>query len=181
MKTTAPSVETALPELAYGSVWLVSAVAGDTRDVSPMGIHALTTADAVIHDPGIPSAVLELVQPPRYREAAAPGRAIERSIKLARDGWRVVQLVASNAMERAVECAIRCAERNLPFRIAPGAGEPLNRRAPIGLMLVRQPLPVGRRGIGPVIVLMARPSSEVVRDAEPRQAPLSFSMSGLAG
>ena len=98
MKTTAPSVETALPELAYGSVWLVSAVAGDTRDVSPMGIHALTTADAVIHDPGIPDEMLNLVKLPRYCEAAAPGRAIERSIMLARDGWRVVQLVAGNAM-----------------------------------------------------------------------------------
>ena len=121
------------------------------------------------------------MQPPRYREAAAPGQAIERSIKLAQDGWRVVQLVAGNAMERAVECAIRCAERNLPFRIAPGAGEPLNRRAPIGLMLVRQPLPVGRRGTGPVIVLITHPPFEVGSDAEPRQAPLSFSMSGLAG
>jgi len=181
MKTTAPSVETPLPELAYGSVWLVSAIDGDPRDLSPMGIHALTTADAVIHDPGIPSAVLELVQPPRYREAAAPGQAIERSIKLAQDGWRVVQLVAGNAMERAFECAIRCAERNIPFRIAPAAGEPLKCGAPIGLMLVRQPLPVGRRGTGPVIALMAHPPSEVVRDAEPRQAPLSFSMSGLAG
>ena len=181
MKTTAPSLETASPEFAYGSVWLVGAGDGDPRGLSPASAHALSAADAVIHDPGIHEAILELVKHPRYREAAEPGQAIERSIKLAQDGWRVVQLVAGNIMERAIECAVRFAEHDIPFRIAPGTGESLTDAAPVGLVMVRRALSAGQRGTGPVIVLITNPQSETTGNGEPRRAPLSFSMSGLAG
>jgi len=177
MKTPAPSLENALPEIAYGSVWLVSAGDGDPRHLSMLGVHALGTADAIIHDPGIPDEMLNLVKLPRYCEAAAPGRAIERSIKLARDGWRVVHLVAGNAMERAIECATRFSEQKIPFSIVPTVGERVNCEAPIGLLLVRKPLSVGQIETGTLVVLLAASGS----NAEPRQAPLSFSMSGLAG
>ena len=177
MKTPAPSLENALPEIAYGSVWLVSAGDGDPRHLSPLGAHALSTADAVIHDPGIPDEMLNLVKLPRYCEAAAPGRAIERSVKLAQDGWRVVHLVAGDAMERAVERATRFAEQKIPFSIVPSAGEPVNCEAPIGLFLIRKTLSVGPTETGTLVVLLAASGS----NAEPRLAPLSFSMSGLAG
>jgi siroheme synthase len=176
MNTTASSFE-----IAYGSVWLVSAGAGDSRHLSPPAAHALGAADAVIHDLEIPDEILERVKPPRYREAALPGRAIERSIKLARDGWRVVYLVAGDAMERAIECGTRFAERNIPFRIAPTAGEPLTSRALIGLLLVHKLRPVGGTETGPLFVFVANPQSGSIGDAQQRQAPLSFSMSGLAG
>jgi siroheme synthase len=177
MKTPAPSLENALPEIAYGSVWLVSAGDGDPHHLSPLAAHALGTADAVIHDPGIPVEMLDLVKLPRYREVAAPGRAIERSIKLAQDGWRVAHLVADNEMERTIECVTRFVEQKIPFGIVPAAGEPVNCEAPISLLLVRKPLSVGHTETGTLVVLLAASGS----NAEPRQAPLSFSMSGLAG
>ena len=51
MSTIDPSLEMGLPELAYGSVWLVSAGDRDPRHLSPLAVHSLGTADAVIHDP----------------------------------------------------------------------------------------------------------------------------------
>src|SRR5215469_14736853 len=97
------SLELGPPELSFGSVWLVGAADGDPRHLSPLAVHALSTADAVIHDPGIAQGILDFVQAPRYREAASPAQAIKRVIKLVEDGWRVVLLVKGSAMERAVK------------------------------------------------------------------------------
>jgi uroporphyrin-III C-methyltransferase len=181
MKTTAPSLENALPEIAYGSVWLVSAGDGDPHHLSPLAVHALSTADAVIHDPAVAHEILDLVKPPRYCEAAVADRAIQRSIKLAQDGWRVVRLVEGNLLEHTIACAISFAERNIPFRIAPAIDGPLTGNEPIGLLLVRKPLSVGDGETGTLVLLVAAPQSELTTNAPPRQPPLSFSMSGLAG
>ena len=116
-----------MPELAFGSVWLVSAGDGDPGHLSPLAEHAISTADAAIHDPEIPGEILDLVKPPRYREAAVKERAIERSIKLAQDGWRVAYILGGDAMVRAIECASRFAEHSVPFRVAT-VGEPLTCR-----------------------------------------------------
>ena len=179
MEDLSPDEE--LSELAYGSVWLVGAGVGEPSHLSPLAVHALHTADAVIHDPGIPAKILELVEPARYREAAASSRAIERSVKLAQDGWRVVHLVKDDVMERAVECAISFAEHNIPFRIVPTGDEPLIGKTPIGLLLVRKSMSVGLGETGTLAVLIAAPPSDTATRAEQRQPPLSFSMSGLAG
>ena len=182
MMLTDQSLELRLPELAYGSVWLVGATDGDPRHLSPLAVHALRGADAVIHDLGISKAVLDLVAPPQYREAAAPLQAIQRVIKLAEDGWRVVQLVKGEVMERAVEGAIRCAERNIPFRIVPSAGDAVGNEAPLGLLLVRKTLSVGGADSRPTLVLLiATPQSDAAAGSASRQRPLDFSMSGLAG
>ena len=117
------SLELELPELPYGSVWLIGAGGSNPGHLSPLGLHVLGTADAVIHDPGVSQNLLDLVKPPRYREPCAPGRAIQRAIKLAEDGWRVVHLVKSNTMERTVESAISCAERDIAFRIVPNSSD----------------------------------------------------------
>ena len=175
------SFEERRPELAYGSVWLVSAGDGDPTHLSRSAIQALGTADAVIHDPAVPPRILDLVKPPRYREAASPSAAIKRSTKLALDGWRVAYLVESDAMGRAVECAANFAEHNIPFRIAPTGEEPLTGKMPIGLLLVRKAVPVGRTTAGTLVVLISAPQPETTSNGERRQAPLSFSMSGLAG
>jgi hypothetical protein len=182
MSTKNSSPEMELPNLVYGSVWLVSAHDGDSRHLSPLALHALGTADAVIHDPGVSQALLDLVKPPRYRESAAPRRAIERAIKLAQDGWRVVHLVEGDTMERAVESAMRCDERNVPCRIVPNAGEPLVGDAPLGFLLVRKRLSVG--GADPrsaLVLVVANAHSDAASGIVPRQRPLDFSMSGLAG
>jgi uroporphyrin-III C-methyltransferase len=182
MLSTDRSLESQLPEPPYGSVWLIGGGDSDRRHFSPLAVHALSTADAVIHDPRIPREILDMVKPPRYREFASAGRAIERSIKLAEDGWRVVQLVEGDPIERAVECAVRCAERKIPFRIVPNAGELIGGDAPLGLLMVRQPISVG--GADPqatLILLVAAPHSDTAAGVAPRQRPLDFSMSGLAG
>ena len=69
------------------------------------------------------------------------------------------------------------AEHKILFSIVPSAGEPVNCEAPIGLLLIRKTLSVGHTETGTLVVLLAASGS----NAEPRQAPLSFSMSGLAG
>jgi hypothetical protein len=67
-------------------------------------------------------------------------------------------------------------------RIASNGEEPLSGQRPIGLLLVRKAVPVVRHGeTEMLVVLIAAPESETTSDSEPRQAPLSFSMSGLAG
>ena len=170
-----------MPEFAYGSVWLVNAGDRDPRHLSSLAAYALGTADAVIHDPEIPDEILNLVTPPRYREAAEPGRAIDRVIKLAEDGWRLVYLVTGDAMERAVECAESFAEHDVPFHILPGVDEAVIGAAPVGLVLVRRRLSGGGSDTGALVVLVAASPSALPVDAKRRQPPLSFSMSGLAG
>lgn len=182
MMSTDQSLELRLPELLYGSVWLVGAAGGDPRHLSPLAVHALRSADAVIHDPGISKTVLDLVRPPHYREAAVLLQATERAIKLAENGWRVAQLVNGEVMQRAVESAIRCAERNIPFRIVPNAGDPVANEAPLGLVLVRKALSVGGADPRPTFVLLiATPKSDAAAENVRRQRPLGFSMSGPAG
>ena len=174
------SLESRLPELAYGSVWLVGTADRDPSHLSPLAVHALSTADAVIHDPGIAQEILDLVK--QYREVGSAGRAIERAITLAEDGWRVVQLAESDTMERAVACATRCAERNVPFRVVPNAGEPLGGDALLGLVLVHKPMSVGGADPQPTLVLLiATPRSDAAAGITSRRRPLDFSMSGLAG
>jgi siroheme synthase len=170
-----------LPKLAYGSVRLVSAGDGDPSHLSPLSAHALRTADAMIHDPTIPQKILYLVNPPGYREAAAPERAIERSIKLAQNGWRVVHLVEGNAMERAIKSAASFTQDNIPLHVAPDADEPLIGETQIGFLLVHKPQTAGRTETGALVVLIAVPPSIAAAEAERRQPPLSFSMSGLTG
>jgi len=103
-----------MPELHYGSVWLAGAGDGDLRHLSPLALHALGTADAVIHDHGIARQILDFVQSPRYREVASPEQAIERSIKLAEDGWRIVRLVEGDAVRRRVRHPVCRAQHSVP-------------------------------------------------------------------
>ena len=166
----------------YGSVWLVSAKASDPNRLPWLTRHALGIADAVIHDPGIPAQILDLVPPPRYREAAEPCHAIERSIKLAEDGWRVVWLIASDELECAVEAASRFVERNMPLRIVPDMPKPVATDWPNPLLSICIPVPHGCVDAHtPVALLTPFPRLEAPVNAEQRHAPPGFSMSGLAG
>ena len=85
-------------------------------------------------------------------------------------------------MKRAVEGAMRCAERNIPFRIVPNVGDPVGNEAPLGLLLVRKTLSVGGAASHPTfVVLIATPQSDPAAGNGSRRRPLDFSMSGLAG
>jgi uroporphyrin-III C-methyltransferase len=182
MRQIESSPELELPEFPYGSMWLVGAGDGDPRHLSPLAMRALGTADAVIHDPAVPRRLLDLVKPSHYREAGSLYRAIGRAIQLAEDGWRVVHLVEGNTMERAIECAIRCAEHEIPFRILPSVGEAIGREVPLGLLLVCKS--VSFTGADPrssLVVVVATPDEEAEPRAKQKLPPLGFSMSGLAG
>jgi hypothetical protein len=161
-------------------VWLVGVGDGDPRHLSPLAADALSIADAVIHDPGIDGRILDLVKPPRYREAAEPCRAIERVAKLAQDGWRVVHLVRGNSMERAVEGARSVIDRHMPYRIVPTSGGPLNDETLFQAMSDSRtehnddPLPA-------FILLAPAPQEEAETEARPPSSLVDFSMTGLAG
>jgi len=194
MSPTDPLRDEGLVEFPYGSVWLVGGC--DPGQLSPLALHALGTADAVIHDPGVSPDILELVQPPCYREAALPAVANERALSLARDGWRIVRLIEGNPLERhdAIECAAQFAEHGNPFRIIPVTGEPFIDGAPTALLIVcrsrlarRTDPPSSEPKTGIIVVSIGgQGSEEQLSDGSGlgthrHQEPLRFSMSGLAG
>jgi len=147
--------------LPYGSVYLIGVGDSGHGSLSPLAVEALGAADAIIHDPGVSKTILDLTKPSGYREAATPHRAIDRLIKLARDGWRTVHLVEDNTMERSVESSIRYAAHNIPFCILPNAGESVGADAPLGFLLVQQTLLVGRANPrSTLVVLASSPQSE---------------------
>ena len=176
---TSPS-EPVLSEFAYGSVWLVGAAGSSRNQISSLATYALKTADAVIHEPAIGQSILDLVELPRYREAADRARAIERSIKLAEDGWRVVLLVQGSAVECAAECGKHFVERHVPLRIVPAADDPSAGHAPLSMVFTRQ-LSAAGPGAAALIVVVADPPFEPVPSTRRRSAPVSFSMCGIAG
>ena len=179
MTSTAALLEATLPDFAYGSVWLIGAGTGERGHLSHLAVYGLDAADAVIHEPAIAQEILDLVKPPRYREAASPDRSIERSVKLAQDGWRVVLLVEGDAAPRWLQYAARLAKSDIPFGIVPSADEAVIGEAPAGLLLIRRPRVVGKDETGTTIVLIAAPRSGAA--AARRGPPASFSMVGIAG
>jgi len=180
MLPTGLSPASELGELSYGSAWLMEAGNGDPCHLSQLAVHALDTADAVIHDPGIRQQMLDFGTLPRYCEAAAADQAVERAMKLAQDGWRVVYLVKGSAAERAGECTARFAEHGLLPHILSNVGESIWGEAPIKLLLVWQPVPIGGSQAGTAVTLIATRRSQPVGNAQ-REPPSDFSMSGLAG
>jgi siroheme synthase len=109
MWQTASSLELELPEFPYGSVWLVRAGDGDPRQLSPIEVRALGTADAVIHDLAVPRELLDLVKPSHYCEAGSPYCAI---------GSRPGTTESSFSW---ATCLLPAARRSLlPFDDAPG-------------------------------------------------------------
>ena len=78
------SPELELPEFTYGSVWLVGAGDGHPRHLCPLAVHALGTADAVIHDLAVPRELLYSWRnrPTIAKRARLIGRLDGRSIWL---------------------------------------------------------------------------------------------------
>jgi len=155
---------------------------GSQRHLTPIAVRALASADAVIHDTGICKAIIDLVKPPQYLEAAGPEWAIKRSIKLARDHWRVVHLVAGNAAGGAVECATRYAEQCIPFSIMSNTYSPLDDDGPLVLLLVHKLVSLGLADPRALRVFpAATPNAEAPFRFGQYRPALGYSMSGLAG
>jgi hypothetical protein len=93
-----------------------------------------------------------------------------------------VHLVEGDTMTRVIECAARCSEREIAFRVVPGAGEVLYREAPLGLLLVRKSgVRSGADTRSSLVLVVATSQSEAASAGKHWGPPLEFSMSGLAG
>ena len=176
------SLDSGMSGFRYGSVCLIEADDGNQRHLTPIAWSALASADAVIHDTGICKAIIDLVKSPQYLEAAGPEGAIERSIKLARDRWRVAHLVMGNLTGRAVECAIKYAEQCIPFCIMSNTYSPIADDGPLVLLLMHKLVSLGLADPRALRVFpVATGKAEAPSRFEQYRPALEYSMSGLAG
>jgi uroporphyrin-III C-methyltransferase len=118
------------PAFAPSSVWLVGAGPGDPGLLTLHAVHALASADVVLHDALVSPEILLLAGGARLecvgKRAGRPSpsqmRINERLIGLARQGLRVVRLKGGDPMVfgRGGEEALALAAAAVPFRIVPG-------------------------------------------------------------
>jgi hypothetical protein len=87
----------ALPRIQPGQLWVVEQSSTDPH-LSPLGHHAITSANVVIYDRPLYPIVAVNLPLGGYAEPASlpdgvPDRTFDRCIQFARDGWSVVWLV----------------------------------------------------------------------------------------
>jgi uroporphyrin-III C-methyltransferase len=139
-----------VPDFAPGSVWLVGAGPGDPGLLSLYALHALNTADVVLHDALVPPDILALAATPRLHSVGkrAGGtrthqlRINEKLIALARQGQRVVRLKGGDPLifGRGGEEALALAAADVPFRIVPGISAGVGGTASAGVPLTHRTL-----------------------------------------
>jgi len=140
-----------MPEFRPGSVWLVGAGPGDPGLLTLLAQHALTLADAVVHDALVDRRVLALARPgallihagkrggkpsPRQPDIA------RRLIRLAHEGRRVLRLKGGDPLifGRGGEEALALVAAGVPFRIVPGITAALGAAAYAGIPLTHRRL-----------------------------------------
>jgi uroporphyrin-III C-methyltransferase len=139
-----------VPEFSPGSVWLVGAGPGDPGLLSLYALHALNTADVVLHDALVSPDILALAATPRLHAVGkrAGGarthqlRINQRLIALARQGQRVVRLKGGDPLifGRGGEEALALAAAGVPFRIVPGISAGIGGTASAGVPLTHRTL-----------------------------------------
>lgn len=126
-----PDIFPPFPEMAPGEVWLVGAGPGDPRLLTVMAIHALRSADAIVHDALVDPRILRLAgEGAEIHHAGKRGgrpsphqRDInELIIAEARRGRRVLRLKGGDpfVFGRGGEEAQALVQAGIPFRIVPG-------------------------------------------------------------
>jgi uroporphyrin-III C-methyltransferase len=146
------------PEFAAGSVWLVGAGPGDPGLLTLHALHALKTADVVLHDAMVASEILALAGPNARLEPvgkragrASPNqlRINQRLIALARQDLRVVRLKGGDpfVFGRGGEEALALAAAGIPFRVIPGVTAGTGGAAAVGI-------PVTHREIGQAVTFV---------------------------
>ena len=126
-----PDTLAPLPDMRPGEVWLVGAGPGDPRLLTVMAVHALRSADVVIHDALVDARVLSLV-----RKGASVHNAGKRGgkpsahqhdindliIAEAKKGRRVLRLKGGDpfVFGRGGDEARALARAGIPFRVVPG-------------------------------------------------------------
>jgi uroporphyrin-III C-methyltransferase len=119
------------PEMNPGEVWLVGAGPGDPRLLTLMALHALRSADVVIHDALVDPAILRLARAgAKLHHAGKRGgkpspqqRDInELIIAEAKQGHRVLRLKGGDpfVFGRGGEEARALVGAGIPFRVVPG-------------------------------------------------------------
>lgn len=120
-----------LPPLRGGEVWLVGAGPGDPGLLTLHALHAIRSADVIVHDALVGERVLGLARTGAVldyagkrggRPSCTQGAITERLIGDARRGRRVVRLKGGDpfVFGRGAEEALALEAAGVPFRIVPG-------------------------------------------------------------
>jgi uroporphyrin-III C-methyltransferase len=144
-----PKLTPALPDIAPGSVWLVGVGPGDPGLLTLLALHALHTADIVVYDALVDTAILDLVRPgtelvyagKRGGRPSHDQRDIsERLVEMAAEGNRVVRLKGGDpyVFGRGGEEAQALARAGVPFRIVPGITSGIGGLAYAGIPLTHR-------------------------------------------
>ena len=138
------------PDFAPGSVWLAGAGPGDPGLLSLYTLHALNTADVVLHDALVSAEILALAATHRVHDVGkrAGGmrthqmRINQALIALARQGQRVLRLKGGDPLVfgRGGEEALALAAAGIPFRIVPGITAGIGGTAAAGIPLTHRTL-----------------------------------------
>ena len=138
------------PAFDPGSVWLVGAGPGDPGLLTLHALHALVTADVVLHDALVAPEILALIETPHLISVGkrAGGtrtpqlRINQRLIALAGAGHRVVRLKGGDPLifGRGGEEAMALASAGIPFRIVPGISAGLGGTASASIPLTHRTL-----------------------------------------
>jgi uroporphyrin-III C-methyltransferase len=140
-----------LPEFRAGSVWLVGAGPGDPGLLTLLAQHALTQADAVVHDALVDPRVVAMARPGAEivnagKRGGKPSPTQPditlRLIRLAREGKRVLRLKGGDPLifGRGGEEALALVAAGIPFRIVPGVTSALGAAAYAGVPLTHRNL-----------------------------------------
>jgi hypothetical protein len=90
-----------LPGIQPGQLWVVEQSSTDPH-LSPLGHHAITSANVVIYDRALYPIVARNLPPGSYAEPTSPDglvdKTLDRCIQFARDGWSVVWLTDRGRM-----------------------------------------------------------------------------------
>src|SRR5579875_2094180 len=118
------------PPFLPGSVWLVGAGPGDPGLLTLHAVHALASADVVLHDALVPAPILALAATTRLEAVGKRAGSLhtsqlainQRLIALAEEGLRVLRLKSGDPciFGRGGEEALALLAAGVPFRLVPG-------------------------------------------------------------
>jgi uroporphyrin-III C-methyltransferase len=139
-----------VPDFGPGTVWLVGAGPGDPGLLSLYALHALNSADVVLHDALLSPEILGLAATSRLecvgkRAGGARTHQLrinQRLIALARQGHRVLRLKGGDPLifGRGGEEALALAAAGVPFRIVAGISAGIGGTASSGIPLTHRGL-----------------------------------------
>jgi uroporphyrin-III C-methyltransferase len=139
-----------VPDFQPGTVWMAGAGPGDPGLLSLYALHALNTADVVLHDALLSAEILGLAATSRLECVGKRAGGVrthqlrinQRLIALARQGHRVLRLKGGDPLifGRGGEEALALAAAGVAFRIVPGISAGIGGTASAGIPLTHRGL-----------------------------------------